>query len=393
MVLLDGWAAAPLADGSTLLSSHPWLSCNGSTWRRYGLMTQAALLVLTIILAVDFRADRWRLQLFCRTFTVWGWSPPSYWISYFGVDPILDPAKYHVGEGIWTIVRPPSTLGHADYFGVYLLAVVFAAAALHVIEKDRNWKMVAAVVIAVSIFAVILSGTRAAVVGLFAGGAVWLMFLRLKLNRRHGLAALVLAAGLAAFYISPFGLLLRARTRWSLEDVSGGARPLLSRDSVRMAAQHPVFGYGPEVFGVEFPAFQSIELDERSLISITSRLTTCSWTDCWPRDAGLAVLGTIWLGVMAGLKARPHDRALAATLLGGFLALVVSQQFFSFTVATALCFYFVLAALLSLSHSDPAQQTKQIPYPMAWRLVTAICACVFVIYGVRLSIADHSSPA
>src|SRR5258708_9588330 len=36
--------------------------------------------------------------------------------QYFGLDPILPVAGYHIGEGIWTIVRPPSTLGYVSYF-------------------------------------------------------------------------------------------------------------------------------------------------------------------------------------------------------------------------------------------------------------------------------------
>jgi tetratricopeptide (TPR) repeat protein len=105
---------------------------------------------------------------------------------------------------------------------------------------------------------------------------------------------------------------------------------------------------------------------------------------------GLAVLlGTIWLGLTAGFKARPEDRALSATLLGGFIALIVSQQFFSFTLPTALCFYFLLAALLSLSNSAPTIELKPLKHPMVWGLAAAACASVFVIYGLRLLIADH----
>jgi O-antigen ligase len=377
---------------STVLSSRPWLSCNGSTWRRYGLVTQLSLLVLTAILAVDFGANRRRLQTFLRTFTVSGLVAAIYGIlQYFGVDPMLDPARYHVGEGIWTIVRPPSTLGHADYFGVYLLAVIFAAAALLTIEKNRYWRITAMAVIAVASFAVILSGTRAALVGLFIGGIFSLLFARPRLNRRHAVIALALAGGLAAFYVSPFGMLLRARTRWSLEDASGGARPLLWRDSLTMAAQRPVIGYGPEMFAVEFPTFQSIEL-ARAYPDFYYESPHNMLLDGLVAQGlpGLAVLlGSIWLGVIAGFKARPADRTLSAALLGGFLALIVSQQFFSFTVSTALCFCFFLAALLALSNSDPTTQPKTLAHPMVWRLAAAACASIFVIYGLRLLIADH----
>src|ERR1035441_6102828 len=47
-----------------------------------------------------------------------------------GWDPILPAAAYHVGAGIWTIVRPPSTLGYASYIATWLLYVVFLSLAL-----------------------------------------------------------------------------------------------------------------------------------------------------------------------------------------------------------------------------------------------------------------------
>ena len=61
--------------------------------------------------------------------------------QYFGWDPLLDARGYHVGEGIWTIVRPPSTLGHADYSANWLLFVVFAGAALATVEQHRSLEM------------------------------------------------------------------------------------------------------------------------------------------------------------------------------------------------------------------------------------------------------------
>ena len=50
--------------------------------------------------------------------------------QYLGWDPILPAAAYHIGEGIWTIVRPPSTLGYVSYFATWLLFVVFLSLAL-----------------------------------------------------------------------------------------------------------------------------------------------------------------------------------------------------------------------------------------------------------------------
>ena len=50
--------------------------------------------------------------------------------QYFGWDPVLPAAAYHVGEGVWTIVRPPSTLGYVSYFATWLLFVIFLSLAM-----------------------------------------------------------------------------------------------------------------------------------------------------------------------------------------------------------------------------------------------------------------------
>lgn len=377
---------------SSMLSSRPWLSYSGSTWRRYGLLTQLALLMLAILFAVEFRKNRPLLQASFRALTASGLVAAIYGIlQYFGVDPFLDKSRYEVGEGIWKIVRPPGTLGHAGYFGVYLLAVVFAAASLLAIEENRWWRNIAAATVAIASFAALLSGTRAALLGLIAGGVVRLLLVRPALNRRHALLAVAFAAGITVFYFSPSGLRLRARTRWSLEDPRGGARLVLWRDSLRMAAERPVLGYGPENFSIDFPIFQSIEL-ARAFPDFYHESPHNMLLDGFVSQGlpGIVVLlALIFLGVNAAFRANPADRVLAATLLSGFIALTLSQQFFSFTVSTALCFYFTLGALLSLATISPPAEATSLRHPMVWRLTAAACSCVFLIYALRLLVADN----
>ena len=61
----------------------------------------------------------------------------------------------------WTIVRPPSTLGYVSYFATWLLFVFFLSAAL----PGRLAKVFAAL----ALIAMLLTGTRAAFLGLLAG--------------------------------------------------------------------------------------------------------------------------------------------------------------------------------------------------------------------------------
>src|SRR5258708_21221159 len=81
--------------------------------------------------------------------------------QYFGLDPILPVAGYHIGEGTWTIVRPPSTLGYVSYFATWLVFVLFLSLGI----PGRWWRIITAL----AAIAMLLTGTRAAVLGGAAG--------------------------------------------------------------------------------------------------------------------------------------------------------------------------------------------------------------------------------
>ena len=154
---------------AALFSTHRWLSIYGSAWRRDGVFAELAILILAAAAAVDLPAEK-NLRRFLRI-TVLAALPIAIYgiLQYFGIDPILRASSYHFGEGRFMIVRPPSTLGHASYFATYLLYVVFAAAALAQSETARAWKTTALLISVLAIFAIVLSGTRAALLGLLAG--------------------------------------------------------------------------------------------------------------------------------------------------------------------------------------------------------------------------------
>jgi hypothetical protein len=158
------WMAASAA--ATLLAAafsiDRWMSFYGSTWRRDGVVVEIAIFMVAATVGAPGNLLRW---------VTWTSVPVAIYgiLQYFGIDPILAPAGYHFGAGMFTIVRPPSTLGHAAYFATFLLFAVFAAGP----EKSR-WRFVP---IGLGVSAIVLSGTRAAVLGLVVG-AVWMAIRR-----------------------------------------------------------------------------------------------------------------------------------------------------------------------------------------------------------------------
>ena len=372
---------------STAFSKDPELSFGGSAWRRYGLVTQSAVLLLAWIVAQRTAGRPERVRSLLRAIAVAGVPIAIYGIlQYLGWEPLIDPGAYHTGEGPLTIVRPPGTLGHASYFATYLLSVIFAGVALVLVEESLPWRILGGVASLAGTVALILTGTRAAMLGLLCGAVLLGAWLRPKIRVREvatGLAALALLVG---FYFSPAGVLLRARTTWSLGDMAGGARPYLWRDSMRMAAARWLAGFGPETFSIWFPRYQSAEL-ARAYPSFYQEsphnIFLDALVDQGVAGAGLFVAVTA-LGFFAAWKAR--ESLQAKVLAGALVALVLSQQFTVFTVATAAFFYVTIALLVSQAFQPEVLAAGR---HRATRLVAGgLAAVVFVPFAISLVYAD-----
>jgi len=359
---------------STALSPNPALSFYGTRWRQYGAVTQFAV----AIFAWAVYTQPHRAGVIMRAVSLAGALTAIYGIAqYLGWDPILPAAGYHIGEGIFTIVRPPSTLGYVSYFATWLLFVVFLSLAL----PGRLAKICAAL----ALIAMILTGTRAAFLGLAAGAGVWLFWRGLRLPRRAlggGLAAL---AAVLVLYLSPVGQPLRSRARWFADDPWGGARPLLWRDSLRMGLAHPLAGYGPETFRAAFPHYESAAL-ARAYPDFAHESPHNIFLDALVGQgiAGLLLLAA-WcaLGFGAAWKIRGKHPDLAAGLAAALAAGTVSQQFTVFTIPTAVIFFATIALAAGLAACDidecPAEPVRR--FPLAFPLL---------YFALRFTFADHA---
>lgn len=367
---------------STAFSTDPALSIGGGNWRRLGLLTHLALLLFTLIAASYLSADARRVRIWLAMFCAAGICAALYGCAqYAGIDPWLPPSAYHIGEGEWTIVRPPSTLGHASYAATFYLHVIFAGMAIVLADWGTGrlrWLGISAA--SVGSVALILGGTRGAILGWLVGFGLLLLLRRPKIHRQHWAVAALVLAGSAAFYYSPPGQKLRSRTRWYTEDARGGPRLWLWRDSLRMGATRLLTGWGPEVFPREFPRFQSPEL-ARAYPDFYNESPHNMFLDAWTSQGllGAATLAALCAFAMSFPRRSPLHSAISA----GLMAAIVAQQFTSFTVPTAMCFYFFVALL-----STTGAITGAAPSPI-WRLALAPVALILAAYGVALVVSDR----
>lgn len=378
---------------STLFSRYPALSWNGGNWRRLGFVSQSAVIVFGFLIAAACSGAGLRVVL--RSATAAGAATALYGIlQYFGVDPLLPSASYHIGEGVMSIVRPPSTLGHADYFAGYLLYVVFLGAALLATEATPLWKAVGIAATLAGSAAILLSGTRGAFLGLAAGSVSLWIWNRPRFTRRHAVLAAGLCAAGLAFYLSPAGLKLRARSQWALEDRRGGARLWLWRDSLRMSSERLLVGFGPETFGREFPHYQSVELSQ-------------AYPDFYhesPHNIFLDALvsqGIPGVGILAGFaalawfatrRAIRHGQRAAPYLASALVAGLTAGLFVSFTLPGGLYFSAAIAMLVGLAIHSAAPVTSRTALEFlvpAFALSLSVIA-MFLYFTIRLTAADFA---
>ncbi|MEO8099399.1 MAG: O-antigen ligase family protein [Acidobacteriota bacterium] len=373
---------------SALSSPVAPLAWQGSNWRRWGAWMQiAAILVTLLASAAAARSAKNRFTLL-RGLCAAGVLAALYGIAqYFGWDPFLDASAYHFGEGQYQIVRPPGPMGHSNYLAAFLLWPVFAGVALWRSDELLWGRALGAAAIATGLLAIPLCGSRGALVGLAVGGLLLFAVERPSLRRvGAGLALAGVVAG--AFYVSPVGERMRARVFWIGEDSAGGSRLLLWRDSLRMAAEKPITGFGPDTFPVEFPRFQSAELS-RAYPDFYHESPHNMFLDALVSQGVLGeILLAIWIAFafIAGRKAfAGASRPIASALLAGLAASVAAHQFAVLVIPTGFVLFLALGLLTGLD--APAESRR--PISRLW--IAVPCAAAAILFGwlaVRLGTAD-----
>jgi O-antigen ligase len=379
----------------TGLSSRPWFSLLGSNWRRMGLLTVLALCALVVLAAAHLSRKPEAMFAILRAFVIAAIVASAYGIlQYFGIDPLQAASAYHAQAGASTIVRPPGTLGHADYFGWWLAIALFCAVASASVEIGA-WRWLALLACVLSGAAIVLSGTRSAMLAVAAGLLSQAVFPEFRPGRKHFLAGLLCAVLLLAFYFSPAGISLRERVRWSNEEPIGGARPLLWRDSLHMAVARPWTGFGPETFPAEFPRYQSLEL-ARLLPDFYHESPHNTALDALTSEGIPGLLITLGWAVLGGYAAfyawrkdgRRTQSAVGAALASALVASLVASLFGAATAGPIFATFLVIAMLISLTPEDPVSR------PAVRRAtVLAVSAPIAVslgIFGVTLAVADFN---
>ena len=235
-----------------------------------------------------------------------------------------------------------------------------------------------------------MSGTRSAWVAVVAGLISWAILSGVRLTKRGAIAlALVAVAGVGLLF-SPAGTRLRARLQWSVEEPAGGGRPVIWRDTLRMAAARPLTGYGLETFQTAFLQWQSEDLahlfpdfhQESPHNTLLDALVSAGVPGL------LLVLCWGGLGLVAGLRSRASGASAAGPLLAALVASGTAAMFNAVMFAPAMATALVLAALISL---EPAEAGPNSANSGKWLSIAGIAvAAVVVLHAGLLAMSEHA---
>jgi O-antigen ligase len=344
---------------SNAISGDPWLSFAGTVWRRLGAMSQMTIFFIAAVLAAHVYADRLAARKLMLGMEAAGAIASVYAIlQYAGWDPLIPAYLYTVGSA----VRPPATLGHATYFATFLLPVILIAAWFRLREAGFYRRRMHEIIFFLSIAALILSGTRSAVLGLCAGVCALIYVGRGRLVNRKILAraafrALVFATLIAVFLLLPTGAGVRVRLSQWAADWAGGPRLMVWRDSLPLFRQHAVWGIGPEMFEAEFRRAESLELAR----AFPDHYHESPHNFFLEVGLGQGAFGfVVWgallgLGCWSGLASRRREESETGPLFPALLAMLISLQFCPLTITNELYLLAIVAMLAGL-----AAQPKQL---------------------------------
>ena len=274
-------------------------------------------------------------------------------------------------------------MGHAIYFAAYLAPVGLIAAWQAAEEKSRGWRLLHATVAVVAPLAILLSGSRGALLGL-AGGA--LVLIRFKRPSRKlaavGVGAVLAVAALMAF--SQAGVSLRHRVAQWRED-PGSVRVSVWRESPVLIEKAPWFGSGPETFAAAFRAVESAALS-RAYPDFINETPHNAFIDaaCSEGLPGVLILAAVFA---LGLSGMGLNRNGSPGLRAAMTAMLICSLFASLTLVSEM-YLWGIADLLAAE--DPVKRGAC--SARAWKNAAAAlgisAGVAFIAVAILLGVQD-----
>lgn len=258
-------------------------------------------------------------------------------------------------------------LGQKNVLGI-VLAMLFPLALRELMAADSWSKRVVGLNIILVIAAgLLLSQSRSAWLGASLGGLVLILA-----RRRPNLWLAISGGTITLVVVGAVVLGLSSGQRFE-------PRPYIWRDSLALIASRPVFGYGPDNFGLVYPRFQSANLGTQQVDKAHAESLQVAATQ------GLVGLAAYVVLLAAFVRAfwRGREREGAAAIFAGLVAYQATLQLNFTALAAALPFWIFAAAAM-----ESWGATKIVRISVLGRRSAAVAAAGFSIALAALTVAS-----
>jgi O-antigen ligase len=362
-----------------------------------GLITRLCFFVCAIglIIGIGNSQNRFRQTIWAMSLT--GLAVATYaFAQFFGKDPFLPSELYTFESAAGPVVRVLGTLGHANYLGNFLLYTAPLNMAIAAATESRL-RSLALIALAVSIAAIVFSGTRGAALGLIVGASVFLAFefrpAQISFNRRTLLSAAaaiaIIFASILMISVNPASRSIAARAINVIrEGASGAGRALLWRASIKMVPDFAIVGCGPEGFRKAFLEYKSKELAQLAP-KTNNESSHNSYLDA-AISYGLpgAIFYVAIIASSFALLIRARRRALdknARTIITGLLAAlaaVAAHNFFIFDQISTGLYFFAIIALAQVATAEARDES--VSHNFRWPSLAGVALVGVALIGVAL---------
>ena len=245
--------------------------------------------------------------------------------------------------------RPPGFMGHyMTYSGLLMLVVVLATARVLFDARDRAW---AGLVLPALAVALVTTYTRGAWIGAGVGVGLLLALKNLRLLAILPILAIIVVAA------APAGIADRIDSIFDRRDPTSRDRLAMARAGVRIVADHPLAGVGPDMVQRIYPQYRgpdAVNANNPHLHNVPLQIAA---------ERGLPALAAwLWFVVavlreLAGQFRRPASRAAAAAGLAAVVSMLTAGLFeYNFGDSE---FLMLLLVLLTLPAAAAAQRQPE----------------------------------
>ena len=300
--------------------------------------------------------------------------------------------------------RVSGTLVNPDFFGAYIVLAIFVGIFVLLTEKNKKWKIVWSAILILNFYTLILSGTRAAWLGMGAGivfiFSFWLFYyskLRPKLRKIILFIAFIFVLFVLLIVLNQGKPFIRNNYFLSRAVSLLDIRTVYSRLLVWEVAfdawkEKPILGWGPESFSYIFD--KSFEADKHRLI-LREFFFDRPHNKIMGLMASSGILGLLsYLSIFAAafyILFKRYSGTSRLVLIALLIAYFVQNLFTFDTISTYLIFFLVLGFVNNLS-SHPAErgsgdgERKKLTSFKIIFIVSLILLSLIALYQVNLKL-------